>query len=134
MSIGPVTGNRIAVNLPIGKIVFWSALVQSSANQFIQVQDSTGAVVFTTEGSSSSGGTPTQIGQGFFQAADTNDVYYIFIGTNGGQSWSNVLWTQDVLVNGAAILFGKYMFTSEDGSDNDYNDSYLQIQWFNFTG
>ena len=134
MSIGPVTGNGIAVSFPQSKIVFWSLLVQASANQFVQVKDSSGTVIFTAEGASSSGGAPTQRGSGFFQAADPSNNYTVWIGTNGGQKWSQVLWTQDVITSGASIYSGKYIFTSEDWTDNDYNDSYLQMQWFQYVG
>lgn len=134
MSIGPVLGNGIAVSLPVGKVVFWSVLVQSSANQFIQLKDSTGNVVFTTQGASSSGGTPTQIGQGFFQAGDATNNYTVWIGINGGGSWNQVLYNQDTIAIGSSIYFGKYIFGSEDWTDADYNDSYLQLQWFQYIG
>jgi hypothetical protein len=134
MSIGPVPGNGIAVNLPVGKMVFWSVLVQSSANQFIQLKDSKGNVVFTAQGPSSSGGTPTQIGEGFFQASDSTNNYTVWIGINGGSQWTQVLYTQDAISLGASLYFGKYIFGSEDYTDNDYNDSYLQLQWFQYLG
>ncbi|WP_269714133.1 hypothetical protein [Caulobacter sp. NIBR2454] len=134
MAIGPVSGNGIPVTLPSGKVVFWSALVQSSGNQFIQVKDGSGNVVFTAQGASSSGGTPTQIGQGFFQAADPNNAYTVYLGTNGGGQWSKVIWSEDVLSSGATIYMGKYVFTTEDSTDADYNDTYLQMQWFQYVG
>jgi hypothetical protein len=28
----------------------------------------------------------------------------------------------------------RYIFGAEDGSDNDYNDMFLQIQWFTRLG
>lgn len=133
MSIGPVSGGGIAVSIPAGKVVFWSVLVQSSANQFIQLKNSQSSVVFTVQGPSSSGGTPTQIGSGFFQA-DNSGQYTIWIGTNGGQSWSQVLWTEDVITRGSSVYFGKYVFASEDSTDHDYNDSFIQLQWFENVG
>ncbi|PDO85535.1 fucose-binding lectin II [Kosakonia pseudosacchari] len=133
MSSGPVSGNGIAIVIPPGKVVFWSVLVQSSANQFIQLKDSLSRVVFTVQGASSSGGTPTQIGSGFFQADNVGD-YTVLIGTNGGQRYSNVLWTQDIISRGASVFFGKYIFASEDSTDNDYNDSFFQLQWFENVG
>ncbi len=133
MSIGPVSGGGINISIPPGKVVFWSALVQSSANQFIQVKNSQSTVIFTAQGASSSGGTPTQIGSGFFQA-DAVGQYTIWIGTNNGQSWSQVLWTEDVITKGASVYFGKYVFASEDYTDHDYNDSYIQLQWFEYVG
>ncbi|MBN3216848.1 fucose-binding lectin II [Pectobacterium polaris] len=129
MSIGPVSGGGIAISIPPGKVVFWSALVQSSANQFIQLKNSQSSSVFSVQGASSRGGTPTQIGSGFFQT-DAVGKYTIWIGTNGGQSWSQVLWAEDVITRGSSVFFGKYVFASEDSTDYDYNDSFIQLQWF----
>lgn len=134
MSIGPVSGAGIPINLPTGKVVFWSAMVQAQYNQFIQVKDGSGNVIFTAEGASSGGGQPTQIGQGFFQAADPNGAYTVWLGTNGGQQWSQVLYMQDTLNSGPAIYLSKYLFNSEDAGDNDYNDTCLQMQWFQYLG
>lgn len=133
MTIGPVSGNGIAISIPANKIVFWSALAQSSANQFIQLKDSNANIVFTVQGTSSSGGIPTQIGSGFFQA-DTSGSYSIWIGTNGGKSYSQILWSQDVITSGSSVYFGKYIFASEDATDYDYNDSFIQLQWFQNVG
>lgn len=135
MSIGPVSGAGITVNLPAGKIVFWSAVVQAGYQQFVQVKDSAGTVIFTAQGASAGGGgQPTQIGQGFFQAADPSDNYTVWLGTNGGQAWSQVLYAQDSLNSGANIYMGKYLFNTEDSGDADYNDTCLQMQWFQYVG
>lgn len=93
MAIGPVSGGGIAVNIPVGKVVFWSALVQSSANQFIQLKDSGANVIFTTQGASSSGGTPTQIGQGFFQAADPPAITLSGLALTGAKVFTGDLGT-----------------------------------------
>ena len=134
MSIGPVSGNGIAVTLPAGKMMFWSVLVQAAYDQFIQLKDSSGNVIFTAQGSSSSGGTPTAIAQGIFQAVDPTNNYTVWIGTNGGSVWSKVLYSQDAIAIGSSQYLGKYIFASEDSTDNDYNDSYLQLQWFEYLG
>lgn len=134
MSKGPVPGNGLAISLPRSKVVFWSVLVQSSADQFVQLQDSQGLAIFTVRGASTSGGVPTQIGQGFFAAADPADAYTVWIGTDNGQRWSQVLWSQASLATASSPLFSKYVFASEDGTDADYNDSYLQMQWFEYLG
>ena len=134
MSIGPVPGNGIAVNFPVGKIVFWSATAQAADNQFVQLQDSGGQIIFTAQGTSPDGYSPTQFSQGFFQAADASNNYTVWLGTNGGAQWSQVLWTQDALTSGSSIYMGKYLFTTEDAGDADYNDTYLQMQWFQYVG
>ncbi len=133
MSIGPVPGSGIAINLPVNKVVFWSATAQAAYNQFVQVKDSGNNVVFTAQGGSPDGHTPTQIGQGFFQVSGSG-AYTVWLGTNGGQQWSQVLWTEDTLNSGASIFMGKYAFTTEDSGDNDYNDTFLQMQWFQYLG
>lgn len=127
MSTGPVPGNGVAIVLPVGAIVFWSAVVQAAENQFVQLQDSTGNAVFTAQGS---GISPTQIGQGFFQAADPSQAYTLWLGVDGGAQWSQVLWSQDTLNNGSATCMTKYVFATEDGGDSDFNDTCLQMQWF----
>lgn len=134
MSVGPVSGNGIPINIPPDKLVWWSALAQSSGNQFVQLKDSGGNVIFTAQGASSSGGTPTQIGQDNFRSADPSGNYTIYLGTNGGAQWSRVLWSEDSVNSGTTIYLGKYIFAAEDGGDNDYNDTYLELQWFQFSG
>ncbi|WP_395945578.1 hypothetical protein [Brevundimonas sp.] len=134
MSHGPVAGNGIPITLAPGKVVFWSALVQATNTQFVQIKDSAGAVVFTAAGASPDGHSPAQIGAGFFQPADPTGAYTVWLGTNGGASWSSVVWSQDVLDDGGPPLLTKYVFGSEDGGDADYNDTYLQLQWFDSVG
>lgn len=130
----PIPGKRIAITIPLGKVVFWSALVQAAYVQFVQLKDSGGVTVFTAQGGSSDGHSATQIGQGFFQAGDESGNYTLSLGTNGGQQWSNVLWASDVLMAGSTPFLTKYVFATEDGTDNDYNDTYLQMQWFEILG
>lgn len=134
MSTGPVTGNGIAVTIPPGMVVFWSALVQAAWRQYVQLRDSTGQAVFTCQGASPDGHSPTQIGQGFFQAGDQTGNYTLWLGTNGGAQWSQVLWAEDMIGTGGTTYLTRYVFGTEDGADNDYNDTYFQMQWFQFLG
>ncbi|HEX7884718.1 MAG TPA: hypothetical protein VF474_01960 [Phenylobacterium sp.] len=131
MSNGPVPGNGVPIDLPLGKIVFWSAVVQAANNQFVQLKDSNNAVLFTAQGS---GVAPTQIGQGFFQVSATSQACTVWLGIDGGAQWSQVLWTQDAVSDGGSVCMGKYLFVSEDGADQDFNDTCLQIQWFDQVG
>ena len=132
--MNPVPGNGIGINLPAGKIVFWSAVVQAAWQQFVQLKDSSGNVVFTVEGASPDGHSATQIGEGFFQPADPSGNYTVWLGVNGGASWSQVIFAQDALSSGGSAFLTKYVFAAEDGADNDYNDTYLQMQWFEYVG
>lgn len=134
MSNGPVPGNGISIAIPQGKVVFWSALVQAAWSQFVQLKDSAGNVVFTVTGASPDGHSPTQIGQGFFQAGDPSGTYSLWLGIDGGSQWSSVLWTEDSISLSGTTYLSKYVFGTEDGADADYNDTYLQLQWFEYLG
>jgi hypothetical protein len=134
MSTGPVPGNGIPITIPAGKVVFWSALAQAAFVQFIELKDSSGVSVFSCQGASSDGHSPTLIGQGFFQGGDQSGNYTMWLGTNGGGQWSQVLWAQDAIASGGPPYLTRYVFGTEDGNDNDYNDTYLQLQWFEYLG
>ena len=134
LAMNPVPGSGIAVTLPPGKVVFWSALVQAAWSQFVQLKDSQGNVVFTVQGASPDGHSPTQIGQGFFKPSDPSGNYTLWLGVNGGGAWSQVIWGQDSLSTGGTAYLTKYVFACEDGADSDFNDTYLQMQWFEFLG
>lgn len=134
MSNGPVTGDGIAITLPPGKIVFWSAMVQAARAQFVQVRDSAGQIVFTAAGASPDGHSPVQIGQGFFQPADPTGTYTVWLGTDNGANWSEVLWAQDAITLGGTAYLTQYVFGTEDGADQDYNDTFLQMQYFQSVG
>ncbi len=134
MSIGPVSGNGIPITLPTGKTIFWSVTVQAANEQYICVKDSQQNQIFSTQGASSGGGQPTQIAQGIFQAADPTGNYTVYLGTNGGSQWSKVIYDNDTLTLGATVYYGQYTFITEDSTDNDYNDTCLQINWFQSLG
>lgn len=134
MSNGPISGDGIAITLPPGKVVFWSALVQAAYDQFVQLKDSNGNVVFTAQGPSASGYEPTQIGQGFFQVPAGTGAYTVYLGTNGGSAWSSVIWDQDQIDTGGTTYLGRFLFGTEDAGDNDYNDTFFQMQWFEYIG
>ena len=133
MSNGPVSGNGIPITLPPGKIVFWSAMVQAARGQLVQIKDSADRVVFTATGASPDGHSPTQIGQGFFQPSDPSAAYTVWLGTGDGV-WSSVLWAADQIALGDTAYLTKYVFGTEDGTDLDFNDTFLQVQYFDAVG
>lgn len=133
MSYGPVSGNSIPIVLPTGKTAFWSVIAQAAYNQFVQLQDSGGNVIFTAQGASSGGG-PTQIGQGSFTVKDPSGNYTMSIGINGGSSWSTVLWDDITVSLGQNIMCSNFNFIAEDANDQDYNDSAVSLTWFNSVG
>lgn len=134
MSTGPVEGDGIAISLAGGKVVFWSAMVQAAWDQFVQLKDPSGDVVFTATGASPDGHSPTQIGEGFFQVPSAGGDYTVWIGIDGGEQWSQVVWGQDALTGNGQTYMTRFVFASEDGADQDYNDSFVQMQWFEHLG
>lgn len=134
MSNGPVTGNGIAITLPEKKFVFWSALAQAAFSQYVQLKDAAGNPVFTAQGASAAPGQPTQIGQGVFTVPTGGGDYTVWIGTNGGAKWSQVLWQSEAITLGSSVFYGSYCFIAEDSTDQDYNDTCLQLNWFQYIG
>ena len=131
----PIPGNQIPpLVIPNGKRCFYTGAVQSSGNQYIVLENSKGNQLFVLQGKSSSGGTPTPLGSGYFNADDPADSYTIKIGVNGGAKWSKVLWIQQELNMGSNIYCYQYTFIAEDYTDNDYNDSYCAIHWMDKSG
>ncbi|HEX8448252.1 MAG TPA: hypothetical protein VF652_01560 [Allosphingosinicella sp.] len=133
MSFGPVSGNSIAIVLPPGKTAYWSVLAQAAFNQFVQLRDSGGNVIFTAQGASANG-LPTQIGQGSFVVNDQSGNYTMSIGLNGGSSWSTVLWDDITVSLGQNIMCSNFNFIAEDAGDQDFNDSAVSLTWFNSVG
>ncbi|HEX8064592.1 MAG TPA: hypothetical protein VF535_15425 [Allosphingosinicella sp.] len=134
MSNGPVSGNGIALTVPTGKTAFWSVVTQAAWQQFVQLTDSAGNIVFTATGSSTGGNSPTQIGVGTFVAADPGGNYNLYVGINGGSQWSSVMWDVLPLALGQTTMSSSYSFISEDGADQDYNDSCVSLTWFEQIG
>lgn len=131
MSLGPVSGGGIAVSLTQGT-VFWTVTSQAAWDQFVQLKDPSGNVVFTATGASPDVHSPTQIGQGSFASEDGD--YQLFVGINGGQSWSSVIYDYVPVSVDGRILSSSFAFISEDGADQDYNDSCTTLSWFEYKG
>jgi hypothetical protein len=130
---GPISGNQIPpLSLPQGNICFYSGMVQSSLNQYIQLTDSKGTEVLVLTGSSSTWGTPTPLGGGYFTLSDS--TYTIKIGLNNGASWSSVIYNQSSVDLNGAPFYQQYTFLGEDGGDGDYNDSSFLLYWFRSIG
>ncbi|WP_397598779.1 hypothetical protein [Sphingorhabdus sp.] len=134
MSNGPVSGNGIACTLPQGKTALWTATAQATNNQFVQLRDSRGNIIFTATGASVDGHSPTPIGNGSFVAGDPSNNYMLYIGTNGGASWSQVIWDDLPLTYSGTTKISSYNFISEDSSDQDFNDLWLSLTWFDHVG
>lgn len=133
MSVGPVSGNGVAITLPPGKTAIWTVTTQAAYNQYVRLNDSTGATVFQATGASPGGHSPNQIGEGTFVVSQ-NGAYTLYVGVNGGQQWSQVIWDEITVSLGATMKCGNFNFISEDGADQDFNDSCVSITWFNSIG
>lgn len=130
---GPINGNQIPpLSLPRGNTCFYTALAQSSVDQYIQLTDSQGVEVLVLSGNSSTGGTPTSLGSGYFSVTDSS--YTLKIGLNNGASWSSVLYELSSLDLNGTHYYQQYTFLSEDGGDGDYNDASLLLYWFQRIG
>lgn len=135
MSNGPVAGNAIPVTIPLNKSVFWSAVAQAAFDQYVKVTTAAGVLVFQQSGSSPDGHSPFQYGNGLFStAAYSTTDYLVYIGVNGGSPWQSVQYDQAAIVNGSNTYFTSLIFVSEDSSDNDYNDTCLTLNWFEYLG
>lgn len=135
MSNGPVSGNAIPVTIPLNKSVFWSAVAQATDDQYVKVTTKAGVLVFQQSGTSPDGHSPSQYGNGLFSTAAYNTTdYLVYIGINGGSTWQSVQYDQAVIVNAGNTYFTSLIFVSEDGSDNDYNDTCLTLNWFEYLG
>ena len=133
---GSVKGDALPpLPIPSGKQIFYTALVQALKKQYIQLSNSDGTPVFTLEGSSPPPDfRPTPIGNAFFNASDPTGKYLLKIGTDSGQNWSNVLCSFSKIHLGGIKYYHQYVFVSEDSTDQDYNDSYLILYWFEKKG
>src|SRR4051812_13100009 len=92
---GPVPGDQIPpLMIPQGRLCFWTAFVQSSGTQYLQLTDSNGAEVLVISGASipAGGGNPTPLGSGFFTASDPKETYTLRVGVNNGTGWNQVMW------------------------------------------
>jgi hypothetical protein len=134
MSNGPVSGNGIAVSVPNGKTAFWTVTTQAAWQQYVVLADSSGNLIFTASGASPDGHSPTLIGSGSFVSGDPGGNYQLFIGINGGAQWSSVMWDVLPLTLNGATMSSSYTFISEDGADQDYNDSCVSLTWFEQIG
>ena len=140
MANGPVSGQSIMITLPASVMVFWAATAQAAYMQYVAVwavQQSGGpdVLVFNSSGCSPNGHSPTNYGTGAFStAAYGTTSYRVQIGVNNGASWQQVIWQETALNQSSVVLFESFDFISEDGTDQDYNDTHFSLQWFSRLG
>ncbi len=135
MTTGPIYGRNIAITLPRGKTIYWTAYAQSAGAQFVEIRDTANKVIVSKASAGNTGrGGEAKFGEGSFVAEDANNTYYVSIGVNNGASWEKVLYSYDELVFNGVVKFGNYIFGGEDGTDNDFNDTNLNLHWYDNLG
>ncbi|MCG8461576.1 MAG: fucose-binding lectin II [Holophagales bacterium] len=102
------------------RLVSAFATVQSSATQKVTVTDSSGSVVFTASGKSSSGGEYTVIGEGTFLPSQ-DGKYTVEMTAGSGNVKGRGIASVDDVIQLKTLTFG-----SNDGGcdagDRDFND------------
>ncbi|WP_181699868.1 hypothetical protein [Chthonobacter albigriseus] len=140
MANGPVSGQSIVITLPAKAMVFWSATAQATFMQYVAVwaispSGGPDVLVFQATGTSPDGHSPANFGTGAFStAAYGTTSFRVQVGVNGGASWQQVLWQETPLDLSGTTLFESFDFISEDGTDLDFNDTHLSLQWFSRLG
>ena len=129
MSIGPVSGkNGIKITLPQNYTCFWAAFTQAAFIINLTIKDGNGNVVVNQSGN---GIHFNLLGANSFKVVQAN-IYTVYITANGGQDVS-ILWGESQLIKGSNIYSSTLNFVGEDGVDQDYNDIFLCINWFEFS-
>lgn len=128
----PVSGAQLINIDPASKLVAVTASVQSSGTQSVQIADSTGKVVYTATGKSSSGGTLTWLTPGTFTSGGSG-VYTVTLTSGAGI----LVGENDIVYQGAPYL-QQYNFLTNDGGagggDKDFNDLMVSISVFKNKG
>lgn len=132
-TLGTCTNGAQTVFLdPALKLVTVTASAQSSGTQTVSIADSTGKVVFTATGNSSSGGKYTVIGQGSFVPSG-NGNYTVALTTNSG-----IIYGYGNSANSRTLINVMHTFATNDGGctsgDQDFNDLVVQIFGFYTAG
>lgn len=126
------SGNQSISLLPNGKLVYVTAAAQSSGVQSVQIKDSSGAVVFSAQGASSSGGAFTVIGTGTFSTS-ADGIYTVILTGNAG-----ILAEESSVVYQGKVFLQACTFLTNDGGcqagDRDFNDLSVFINCFGNVG
>lgn len=127
--------------IPSGKLVTFTAMHQAEYTQYVQIIDANnqpisftrldgGEATFPISGSGVEVGF-LQDGAGHFTMSDGMRVQF---GSSGPSTpkVSAANPTQFFIIN--KIFGGGTMYVTEDGVDNDYNDTSFVIQWYAYAG
>lgn len=116
--------NPINISLPQGKTVIVNFATNTTVQQSYSISDSSGTVVCKDSGT---GTGPTAHSSQTF-TANEGGKYSVSIIANGSNE--KVLMSESSVVYDGTVYAQSYTFVSEDASDNDYNDTFLSINWF----
>lgn len=127
--------------IPSGKLVTFTALHQSSAVQYVQIIDSNNQPISFTTLSGESARFPIS-GQGATVAFLTNGagrfamqkgLQIQFGSSNSSPPKVAAANPNEFFINGD-VVGGGTLFVTEDGDDNDYNDTSFVIEWYKYQG
>ena len=129
MSVGPVSGrNGIQIVLPQNYTCLWAAFTQAAYTINLTIKDGCGNVVVNQSGT---GMNFNLLGAGNFVVSQAN-TYTVYITANNGQDVS-IIWGESPLTRGSNVYSNTLNFVGEDGADQDYNDIFLCISWFEYS-
>jgi len=122
------TTNPIGISIPAGKAVIVNFATNASFSQSFSITNSSGVV--ECSGSGSGVGPAVQTSQVF--TAELGGTYSVVI--DGNSSAEKVLTADCSAIDNGVIYAQSYIFAGEDSTDDDYNDTFLSISWFQFNG
>ncbi|MFK3647899.1 hypothetical protein ACI2IY_05605 [Lysobacter enzymogenes] len=127
--------------IPSGKLVTFTAMHQAEYTQYVQIIDANNQPIsfYALDGSQakfpiSGSGVNVgflQNGAGRFTMADGMKVQF---GSSGSQPPKVSAGTPVVFFIVDQIFGGGTLYVTEDGADNDYNDTSFVIQWYQYVG
>jgi len=129
---GPVPGTNIPITLPANKVIYWSAIAQAAYLQHIEIKAPTGKVVASAQGN----GQPLRrFGEGSFNSGG-GGVFHIsiWVNTPHGPRPESVIFDEHKVVFGGQTKYGQFTFLGEDGADQDFNDTTLELHWWDRVG
>ena len=118
----------VRITIPAGKTAIVNFANNSSAKESFRITDSNGKEVCSGAGTGT--GPKVQPSQTF--VAEAGGIYKVSI--DSYDTPNMILDSNSSMVSNGIVYAQSYLFISEDASDNDYNDTFLNISWFQNNG
>ncbi len=115
----------MTISIPSNTVVSWSLVSQSAKQQTLQIKDPSGKVIVNTAVLSTS---LSNTSSGSFPVSSAGN-YRIYFPAD-----PKVLYDTATINNGRTVVSESYLYGGEDGTDNDFNDSFAVLTWFGKTG